>query len=282
MSFGFGIGDIIAVAGKAFMLYQLCSQSSEHFMAISSQAGLLHIVLKQNKENVEKTKLTPEKSADLAMLIKACDEVLNDLAKLLEKYEAFSTKEQSVWNHFKLGRENVTKLQKTLDTNIACLTAYNVGLTNAANWRSVRQSFFLVRVEKALKKITQEHRVADDRSIFSSETTESTVKLREVWNRTTDQLQDAGVSKESLTERADHIARWIIQTSKDGIFETDFSPISQADQNSLKENTDPLSDDNVETALSFDPRRYLSASAVHERPDEVWAKKIFGSSWIPA
>ena len=128
MSFGIGLGDIIAVSDKAWKLYQLCSHSSEQFTAISTQVGLLHIVLKQNKENVEKTRLTSEKRTDLAVLITGCDDVLNALEKLLDKYESFSTKEQSVWNQFKLGLEDVTKLQQKLDTNIGLLTAYNVSL----------------------------------------------------------------------------------------------------------------------------------------------------------
>ncbi|MCJ1289128.1 hypothetical protein MMC34_000660 [Xylographa carneopallida] len=111
MSFGFGIGDIIAISDKAWSLYQLCSQSSEQFATISSQAGLLHVVLKQNKENIEKIRLTPEKHADLTVLMKGCDDVLSALEILLNKYEAFSTKEQSVWNQLKLGLEDVTKLQ---------------------------------------------------------------------------------------------------------------------------------------------------------------------------
>ncbi|MCJ1387951.1 hypothetical protein MMC18_000794 [Xylographa bjoerkii] len=226
MSFGFGIGDIIAVSDKAWKLYQLCSQSSEQFTELSSQAALLHIVLKQNKENVEKTKLTPEKSSDLVVLIKGCDNVLDALEKLLDKYEAFSTREQSVWNQFKLGLEDTVKLQQKLDTNIGLLTAYNVSLANSS----------LSRLEKALIKIAKENREAGDGSIFSKETTESTVKSRQVWDRITDQLRNAGVPSQTLTEHADYITAWIIQTAKDGTFEN-CNP--QSNGNRVQENAAP-------------------------------------------
>ncbi|MCJ1402194.1 hypothetical protein MMC11_005414 [Xylographa trunciseda] len=113
----------------------------------------------------------PEKCSDLAVLIKACDEVLNALERLLDKYEAFSTKEQSVWDQFKLGLEDVTKLQQKLDTNIGLLTAYHISLANSS----------LHRLEKSLKKNAKEHQDPGDGSQFLEATTESTVKSREVW-----------------------------------------------------------------------------------------------------
>ncbi|MCJ1386437.1 hypothetical protein MMC17_009563 [Xylographa soralifera] len=190
MSFGFGIGDIIAVSDKAWKLYQLCS----------------------------------------------CDDVLNALEQLLDKYEAFSTKEQSVWNQFKLGLEDITKLQQKLDTNIGLLTAYNASLANSS----------LSRVEKALKKIARENRDLGDGSMFSRETTESTVQSREVWDRITGQLRNAGVSQQTLTEHADYITAWIIQT--------DSPCISQSVGNGSKENTDPIPENHVGTSSLLNPR----------------------------
>ena len=130
ISFGLGIGDIIAVSERAWNIYKLCTSSSPIFAGISDKVASLHVVLKQNKENLEKATIDQDEKRGLGTLIKGCDEILSELETLVTKYDKFSMKEQSVWDQLRLDCEDVSKLQARLDTSVNLLTSFNVALIN--------------------------------------------------------------------------------------------------------------------------------------------------------
>src|SRR5690606_31553827 len=54
MSFGFGLGDLIAISKLAWVVFRACKESSDHFAHISAEVSSLHIVLLEIQEEYER------------------------------------------------------------------------------------------------------------------------------------------------------------------------------------------------------------------------------------
>jgi hypothetical protein len=68
MSFGFSIGDFVAVGQLAWQVYRKCKSAPSEFKAISSQLISLHIVYKDVNETIEEWGLSESKKGDLLQI----------------------------------------------------------------------------------------------------------------------------------------------------------------------------------------------------------------------
>lgn len=73
MSFGFSVGDFIAVGTLAFKVHKACRGSSESFRNISMKVASLHIVLKEVAELLPQNDLSQSKRESLAVITQECD-----------------------------------------------------------------------------------------------------------------------------------------------------------------------------------------------------------------
>ncbi|KAK4690233.1 hypothetical protein P7C71_g6506, partial [Lecanoromycetidae sp. Uapishka_2] len=94
MSFGFGVGDFIAVGKLCLTVYNKCKESPSNYNQLSSEVGALHNVIKKTEELSARQNLTSEQESELAMAKLGCEEVLTDLDNLLSKYESLGTNSQ--------------------------------------------------------------------------------------------------------------------------------------------------------------------------------------------
>src|SRR5205809_7577049 len=99
MSFGFGIGDFIAISTFAWKVYRSCKGSCDEFKNISGEVVGLHIILLETKEFLAENRQTlgADREAYLGTLGEGCRDVLMDLEKLLEKYKSLGSKMQRTW-----------------------------------------------------------------------------------------------------------------------------------------------------------------------------------------
>jgi hypothetical protein len=68
MSFGFGIGDFLAVGQLAFRVYRRCKDSAEQYKAASIDLANMHIAIKDVTETIIEKELSAEKQDQLARL----------------------------------------------------------------------------------------------------------------------------------------------------------------------------------------------------------------------
>ena len=90
MSFGFGVGDFLAVAKLANDIWQKLHDSIEQFAAIRNEVAGLSSLLDDVSKTVSNQNFAPKQAQGLAASGKACRSVLEDLQKLVDKYGGFT------------------------------------------------------------------------------------------------------------------------------------------------------------------------------------------------
>lgn len=129
MSFGYSISDLVSTSALAWKLYKSCKDSSGNFKNISSEVISLHIVLKEVQDSLTCQQLDQRQEAQLESVGKGCNDVLNDLDKLLKKYGSLGTSKGSrVWDRMKWGLEDVKTMRDRLISNTTMLSAFNTAL----------------------------------------------------------------------------------------------------------------------------------------------------------
>jgi hypothetical protein len=125
-----GFCDFVAIPGYAWKVYRACRSSSEEFNNVATEVASLHVVLKETQEYVSEwgANFGPNREAHLATLGKGCYEVLQDLERLLTKYESLGTDTQRTWDRMKWGTEDIATARQRLSTNTALLAAFNMNL----------------------------------------------------------------------------------------------------------------------------------------------------------
>jgi hypothetical protein len=123
MSFGYSVGDFIAVGVLAWDVYKSCKGAPESFGNISSEVLSLHAVLKEAEETVFARHLSLQKRERLKAVGDGCYRVLEDLQTLVKKYESLGTQSKRTWDRLKWGTEDIAELRSRLTSNGVLLTA---------------------------------------------------------------------------------------------------------------------------------------------------------------
>src|SRR5436309_15228176 len=105
MSFGYSVGDFIVIGNLAWNVYKSCKDAPESFGNIALEVQSLHAVLKEAEETVFAQSLTSAKQARLKVVGDGCYHALEDLQKLVEKYQGLPTQSRRAWDRMKWGTE---------------------------------------------------------------------------------------------------------------------------------------------------------------------------------
>ena len=125
MSFGFGVGDFIAVGGLCWKVYKKCKDSPGGYAQLSNEVGALNNVIKETEEMLSQQDLTPAQEAKLVQSRQGCEEVLKDLEELLNKYESMGTSARRTFDRMGFGMEDMTGIRVRLISNVTMLDAFN-------------------------------------------------------------------------------------------------------------------------------------------------------------
>ena len=124
MSFGYGVGDVIAVGHLAWTAYKGCRDAPGSFKNISQEVLSLHAVLKEVEECLSGQSLSISRQSRLKVVTDGCGSVLRDLQALVDKYRTLDTKSKRTWDRVGFASENTSELRSRLTANTGLLTAY--------------------------------------------------------------------------------------------------------------------------------------------------------------
>ena len=126
MSFGYGIGDFLAVSRLAWDVYIAFKDAPEDFRNISDEIKSLHIIVDRNKNKFQDKTLNSDEQGQLREILQGCTNVLGDLDKLHIKYMSLGSAQGSsrVIDHIKWSQENIAELRARLTSNTMLLTTF--------------------------------------------------------------------------------------------------------------------------------------------------------------
>ncbi|CAG7985724.1 unnamed protein product [Penicillium nalgiovense] len=132
MSFGFGVGDFLAVIKLANETRKAFVEAPVQFKSISNEVRSLSLVLQDVEIDISAKQLDSQQQAELNKLSTGCHKVLDEVLKKIEDYTELSTTNDGkrnmakrVWKRLKWEPSDVQELRLRISTNIALLTAFN-------------------------------------------------------------------------------------------------------------------------------------------------------------
>ena len=125
MSFGYGVGDIIAVSRLALKVYSAYKDAPDDYRNISDEVKSLHIIINKAARHFESNTLSNKTQEEGKEVLEGCHNVLKDLDALIEKYNALASADRSqVFQRIKLGKEDIVTLRARLTSNTILLNSF--------------------------------------------------------------------------------------------------------------------------------------------------------------
>ncbi|KAJ4011045.1 hypothetical protein NW766_007677 [Fusarium irregulare] len=143
MSFGFSVGDILAVLKLTGKIRKDFKGAPRQFNSISEDVRSLSIVIQDAHANIDQ--LTEHQAANFTQILATCKNLLNELENVMDKWCIISKprkgKEiQRLWKRLRWEPEEIIDLRAQITSNIVLLNAYNDHATAHNVARLVRHS----------------------------------------------------------------------------------------------------------------------------------------------
>ncbi|KAE8449651.1 hypothetical protein EG329_007981 [Mollisiaceae sp. DMI_Dod_QoI] len=154
MSFGFGVGDFIAVGKLTFDLWRSMKGAPGDFDEISRELGSFYIVLHGLQDQLQdKVSLLNRRGLDrkqeLQTLVSNLDGTLQELQALFIKYEQMG---RGAWLRFQFGQERVSELRGKMTLHIILINQFTDSLILASTGRMEPKVNEILIIVKAILK----------------------------------------------------------------------------------------------------------------------------------
>ena len=120
MSFGFGVGDIVAISKLASKVYTAFKDAPSDYKHVAEEVKSLQIIINTAARHFESTILSDNNRQDGQEVLKGCQNVLEDLNSLIQKY----TNSTNTFQRVMLGSEDVATLRARLTSNTTLLSSF--------------------------------------------------------------------------------------------------------------------------------------------------------------
>lgn len=124
MNFGFSLGDFVILSQIAWNLYKACKDAPEEFKNVSQEVLSLHAVLKEVEETYSDVTISAAQQSRLKIFEDGCRGVLEDLQKILDKYNSLGSNTKRTWDRLGWGSKDIAKLRSRLTSNTVLLTTF--------------------------------------------------------------------------------------------------------------------------------------------------------------
>ncbi|MCJ1386116.1 hypothetical protein MMC17_009241 [Xylographa soralifera] len=182
MSFGYGLGDVIATGKLAWTVYKSCKDAPASFGNISQEVIALEAVIRQFEEAFEGQVLSQVEQQRLESVGQGCQDVLKELQGLVQKYERLGSNAKLSFDRLKWGAAPVDELRTRLMSNTMLLSAF------------LQTSPSIIK--KHIRRVLQEYR--DEKregSMFSSISADSlSANERTQWRIIRKELEGRGLT----------------------------------------------------------------------------------------
>ena len=125
MSFGWGVGDILAISGLAVKVYTAYKDAPDDYKHIASEVKSLQNMVNKALRHFESTSLSNDSRQEGQDILKGSQDVLEDLNSLIEKYHSLSSANTSqVLKRAQFGTEDIATLRIRLISNTGLLNSF--------------------------------------------------------------------------------------------------------------------------------------------------------------
>ena len=205
MSFGFAVGDILAVSSFAWTLYRSCKGASSEFEEVSREVITLHTTIKELEEDARNpdSLLNREgtgRKSEIESLLRSCMTVLRELQRLVNRYKSLGTNHKRAWDRVKFGTEGIQSIREKLTFHTASITLFLTSLGTSA----------LGRIEKKLDGLVAEIRAGKrEPSILTLGEEDDDADDDSIWRTLKSDLAEDGFTKQEIEQHKSDIISYL-------------------------------------------------------------------------
>jgi hypothetical protein len=157
---------------------------------------------------VKEYRLNSSQTENIISLGQGCLDCLLDLEALLRKHHSLGTKTKRGIERLGWEEKKVSDMRQRLIANTGLLNAFNISLTRSSQ----------ARIEALLRGFLEDHKAErHEASILSLDTVLSIQQGDDdVWNDLKNELENAGITEEQITENKQFITEWIVNAIQSG------------------------------------------------------------------
>jgi len=211
MSFGISIGDILKLCEIAGRVYKNCRDCSGEYKALTSQARALSNLLEDIQDKYDK--IPENKQQQLINAYEPCIEVLEELDKLVLRYNGLDTKSKRAWDRLKYDPEITRNLRERLIASVSMLNSFYTTLIHDSQVLILEA---LERLEKDYKGGYREESIASIGRLTSAGILDNDKDDEESWSQILRDLEDVGVSQQQAVSYRDLIVDWLVKAVNEG------------------------------------------------------------------
>ena len=125
MSFGYGVGDIVAISKLAIKVYKAYKDAPGDYRHIADEVRSLHIVIKKAAQHFDSSTLSNDSRQEGEEILQGCQNVLEELDALIVKYSGLASGSTGqALQRIKLSAEDIAALRARLTSNTTLLTSF--------------------------------------------------------------------------------------------------------------------------------------------------------------
>ncbi|KAH7173265.1 uncharacterized protein B0J16DRAFT_405639, partial [Fusarium flagelliforme] len=143
MSFGFSVGDFLAVLTLAGKIRKDFKGAPSQFKSISDDVRSLSIVIQDAHANIDQ--MSDHQTANFAQILTTCKDLLKDVERMMDNWSVISKPQkgkavQRLWKRLKWEPQEIMDLRARITSNVVLLNAYNDQATSHNVAKLVRQN----------------------------------------------------------------------------------------------------------------------------------------------
>ena len=125
MSFGWGVGDILAISGLAVKVYTAYKDAPDDYRHISDEVESLQAIIDKAIQHYKSSSLDNRSRQEGQRVLKSCQNILEDLNSLIEKYNTLaSSNANQAFKRVMLETEDIATLRARLTSNTGLLNSF--------------------------------------------------------------------------------------------------------------------------------------------------------------
>ncbi|KAI5378910.1 hypothetical protein J4E82_002361 [Alternaria postmessia] len=184
---------------------------SGEYKALTSQARALSNLLEDIQDKYDK--IPENKQQQLINAYEPCIEVLEELDKLVLRYNGLDTKSKRAWDRLKYDPEITRNLRERLIASVSMLNSFYTTLIHDSQVLILEA---LERLEKDYKGGYREESIASIGRLTSAGILDNDKDDEESWSQILRDLEDVGVSQQQAVSYRDLIVDWLVKAVNEG------------------------------------------------------------------
>ncbi|CAN9264866.1 unnamed protein product [Alternaria alternata] len=184
---------------------------SGEYKALTSQARALSNLLEDIQDKYDK--IPENKQQQLINAYEPCIEVLEELDKLVLRYNGLDTKSKRAWDRLKYDPEITRNLRERLIASVSMLNSFYTTLIHDSQVLILEA---LERLEKDYKGGYREESIASIGRLTSAGILDNDKDDEESWSQILRDLEDVGVSQQQAVSYRDLIVDWLLKAVNEG------------------------------------------------------------------